>query len=170
MPEIESTINIETCLSSLLDFTIVISWFTLPALLLANKAKFNYFLSNETWQHTYQCVSFDDKVNCFVNTLQFHYNMAFPLKSTKVRKDSTPLKSRGWLTQDIIKSSNELNDLFILQKQFPQLTPAYKARRTRHRILVDTTKKQYYDSIICSADNKIRQMWGIVRGCTSGNT
>ncbi|KAK9728136.1 hypothetical protein QE152_g18134 [Popillia japonica] len=82
-----------------------------------NKRQFAYFLSREQWTDVYENSDINDKFSAFLNILTFHFNNAFPYKRIKT---CTQYRS-SWVTELIKESSRKLNDLFILQKSFPQL-------------------------------------------------
>ncbi|KAK9685834.1 hypothetical protein QE152_g37645 [Popillia japonica] len=88
-----------------------------------------------------------------MDTLCYHYNLAFPLTKCKT---GTAIKtnSKGWITEQITKSSDDLRDLYLLQKKYPQLKKWYLKKAVEHKQLVKKTKKDYNSRIISSAANK----------------
>ena len=95
----------------------------------------------------------------FVNTIQQNFKKAFPIIKKKIKKNNLGKK---WITSNIIKSSNNLKDLYKIAKANPCFNTIHKYRKHEHRLLVNTTKKKYLDNIIMASENKMKTMWSII--------
>ncbi|KAK9746344.1 hypothetical protein QE152_g6150 [Popillia japonica] len=75
--------------------------------------------------------------------------------------------SKRWITREVKKSSQALQDLFVLQKPTPELKNLYISAKKRHRDLTKNTKRSFYDNIINNAAKKSSAMWKVMRWNTN---
>lgn len=132
----------------------------------SNKNKFASFLSNEHWSDVYRYIDVHDKFRAFINTLSLHYNNAFPPHRTKFTRN----RKQSWVNQAIRTSSLLLQDLFDLQKRYPELKDAYRERKKIHRALVDQVKIEYNTNYISNAANRNAAMWKIIKNTTKSRS
>ncbi|KAK9729465.1 hypothetical protein QE152_g15877 [Popillia japonica] len=128
----------------------------------SNKSNFEYHLSLETWDDVFSAADLNSKFCAFTNILSYHFNNAFPL-----RRQLLQAGSKHWITREVKTSSQALQDLFVLQKSYPELKELYISAKKRHKDLTNNTKRSFYDNIINNAANKSSAMWNVVRWNTN---
>lgn len=88
------------------------------------------------------------------------YDNCFPLTKTS----SSNLR-KAWLTDEVIRSSDQLKILFR-QKQLDdssEMLVRYNICKMQHRQLIQRTKKAANDAYLMSQDNKSKAIWNIVK-------
>ncbi|KAK9711791.1 hypothetical protein QE152_g25261 [Popillia japonica] len=108
----------------------------------SNKSNFEYYLSLETWDDVFHAPDVNSKFYAFTNILSYHFNNAFPL-----RRQLLQAGSKHWITREVKTSSQALQDLFVLQKSYPELKELYISAKKRHKDLTNNTKRSFYDNI-----------------------
>ena len=85
------------------------------------------------------------------------FNTCFP-KSTGSKKSSTSC----WINDQVRTSSQNLRDLYILQRRYPILVDIYKRKKKLHNQLMTITKRQYYSNKITFSQDKNKTTWNII--------
>ncbi|KAG5867173.1 hypothetical protein JTB14_029928 [Gonioctena quinquepunctata] len=101
-----------------------------------NKELFANTLKVENWSEVYDLHDCSDKFNQFFMKFWEIFDVCFPL-SNRIGKTN----KKSWVSSVIKTSSENLRDLFILQKQYEELKDHYKIKKAEHMQLVETTKK-----------------------------
>lgn len=118
----------------------------------------------ENWSELYSITDIDNAFKYFHEVIMYYYNMHFPL-----RKHSKNTNCKSWVNDSIRSSSRQLKDLYILFKNLPEYKEEYLKAKKQHRILVDTTKKLFYQNKILNSGNSTKSLWKVVSGLTKDN-
>jgi Reverse transcriptase (RNA-dependent DNA polymerase) len=93
----------------------------------------------------------------FSDTFNWYFEIHFPK-----RKKNNKTKKKSWVTNDIVESSNKLKDLYRMKSEFPDLQEIYKCQKKNHELLVNASKKLFYQTKIDNSDNPSRTAWGVL--------
>lgn len=127
---------------------------------------FNTALSNETWLDTYLANGTEAKFNCFHDTLTYYFNKECPQKYQQIYKKT----GKEWVNDVVKESSNNLKDLFFLQKNNPNLKTNYEVAKKQHNKLIKDTKSQFYINKIQNSINVNKSTWHIISELTGKST
>lgn len=128
----------------------------------ANLNRLIYALSNETWTDVYLANGSDAKFNNFHDTLIYYFNKECPHRSKKCCKKT----GKEWVNNPIKESSENLKQLFYLQKNNPNLKSNYIIAKKQHNNLVRQTKSQFYLNKIHNSSNPNKSTWNIISELT----
>lgn len=118
-------------------------------------------LEREGWQSVFEAGDVDTAFNNFHDTFSFYFNLSFPLKRYKKSN------AKSWVNHQVKLSSDALRDMYRLSREMPVFQPDYVLAKNRHKSLVSSTKKAFYQARIQNAENPIRESWKVVRDLTS---
>nr|CAH7720044.1 unnamed protein product [Callosobruchus chinensis] len=122
-----------------------------------NITKFIDDISRESWENVYKCSHLNDSFNAFYGVLCHYFNLHFPLKKFYNKQD------KSWVDDNLKSSSENLKDLHILTKSFPELIPLYRDRKVKHTQLIESTKRLYYANKINNSKNVTKGAWNVVQ-------
>jgi len=129
-----------------------------------NKNNINYFvdlLKSENWDELYNIDDIDNAFSVFFNIYLHHFLCIFPLKLKTLNNSRS-----SWVNNNVKKSSADLQDLFCIQKAFPEFNEYYEYRKKEHIALKNIVKRSHYDNIILNAPNKTRAAWSAISQIT----
>lgn len=124
--------------------------------------KFKHSLQTETWQSVYGNSTLSESFESFFNILQYYFNIHFPL-----HKSCKEISSKGWVSQCVKNSSNNLRDLYCFSQKHPELKPFYLEAKKEHIKLVRDTKRSFYQNRILSSTNTTKACWQVVNQLTN---
>ncbi|VEN38131.1 unnamed protein product [Callosobruchus maculatus] len=122
-----------------------------------NIVNFIEALLAEDWGDLYSIVDLNVAFEYFYEVFMYHFYVNFPERCVQNRS-----RPKSWVNQGITESSENLRDLSILTKQFPELKESYIAKKRNHLDLIHKTRKQFYQEKIFKSSNKSRTMWNVV--------
>nr|CAI5828045.1 unnamed protein product [Callosobruchus analis] len=119
---------------------------------------FSTDMMQENWSNLYQINDVSLAYAAFFNTFMHYFNKHFPKK----RRSTQNKKQNRWSNSNIVRSSNNLKDLYCLKMCYPELEDIYKKAKTNHKRLISFTKKLYYQDKISLSDNPVKAAWNTI--------
>nr|CAI5862439.1 unnamed protein product [Callosobruchus analis] len=123
-----------------------------------NQSLFSTDMMQENWSNLYQINDVSLAYAAFFNTFMHYFNKHFPKK----RRSTQNKKQNRWSNRNIVRSSNNLKDLYCLKMCYPELEDIYKKAKTNHKRLISFTKKLYYQDKISLSDNPVKAAWNTI--------
>ena len=121
-------------------------------------SNFRTGIQNEDWSDLYHINDINSALDYFLYTFLYYFNVHFP----KRKYDKNNKHDKNWVNDSVKASSLKLKDLFVLKNTYPDLKSTYKIEKKKHNILINSTKKLYYQNKINNSDNPTRSAWKIV--------
>ena len=115
------------------------------------------------WSSLYDNNDPDWQYNYLMDTINNIYNLHFPIKSCRVKVNST---KTPWITPGILKSIRRKNKLYRLKIKNPTQKNVAKFRnyiyRNKLNHLIRFTKKSYYNDMLNCAQSNVRTKWKVI--------
>ncbi len=129
-----------------------------------NVRYFNFLLKHETWHDITSSDDINDMADCFLNTMDYNFNMAFPLKRTKILESHS--KGRIILTPELISLRERSRQLYTLSKDSDFSSKErieYRRAKQLFRSKIREAKTTELARRIERADNVSKVVWSIVK-------
>lgn len=129
-----------------------------------NKCNLENFISQlteEDWSDVYKHNDLNDAFDSFYRIFEYYLNVNFPMKKFYTKQ------SKMWVDGRVKSSSKELKNLSALSRIFPELNNYYRECKNQHNLLVQYTKRNFYQNKINCANNKIKVAWNIINELTN---
>lgn len=125
---------------------------------------FGVALQEESWDDLLLIKNINEAFEYFISQFLFHFNTCFPLRRCNIKNNH-----KKWLDNEVILSSRNLKDLFIMKKSYSDLEAIYKTAKKNHFILIKNKKKEYYQNKISKSDNPAKTSWNVLSELTNSN-
>lgn len=122
-----------------------------------NILQFRDYLFRESWMELNFTIGANEKFDCFKNTLQYYFNLSFPLKIGKVNNN------KNQISREIRQYSEYIKDLYVNYQTTKNLAALnlYKEERKRYRKYLVSVQKSANDAKVETSKNKSKTLWGI---------
>ncbi len=122
----------------------------------SNKNKINFAnrLQQADWRHLYSLMNVDDAFKYFINKLKRIYNKSFPSKAVEAVKRRSP-----WLTQGILNSIKNKNNLYLKSKIDVSLKSAYTKYKNLLTKIIREAKLTYNKKLLYAFKNNSAKLW-----------
>lgn len=127
-----------------------------------NVTKFARMLDNISWDDLYKLDCIDYAFNYFFAAFMDCFHACFPLNMYKTRR------GKSWVTSEVKRSSANVRDLYMLQREYPILKDFYLQHKNKHIQLLEKTKHDHYTNKINGSSNQIKTGWDVINEL-SGN-
>lgn len=117
-------------------------------------------LKNESWNGIEQD-NINEAFSIFLETFLWHFDTACPKKKVIIKNK----KTKTWITADITKLKNEIEDLYILTKQnnnYEDLKMLYKQKKKLYKQKINEAKISHNKKSIETSQNKSKAIWKLV--------
>jgi len=126
-----------------------------------NFGGFEKLLYDYEWDkiYTMDC-SIDEQFSHFLEKIKFFFDMAFPKKRIRVRKNATP----EWLTPEIKESRRKLKLLYKDAKELgvSSLRNSFKIEKKKYKRTIREAQRSCYTRKIETSSNKVKGAWNVV--------
>lgn len=119
-------------------------------------------LRGMNWNDVYNSLNVNDACRAFMDSVAWCFDISCPYKIK--RYNQSVIKTREWISAEIVHSSGELRELFWLKNRLNSdtINNLYAIKKKEHSKLVSKTKQQYYENAIRESSNKTKTLWKIV--------
>ena len=114
---------------------------------------------NENWDLFYELENPIELWNFIIKTIELHIDVMCPIKFMKFRTNSPP-----WITQEIIESMNDRNDLYKQAKTYfipANIRLAHQARN-RTAKLIQSSKAEYIKETLFQYKDDPKKFWRVL--------
>nr|CAI5819984.1 unnamed protein product [Callosobruchus analis] len=125
-----------------------------------NLNRFGQLVAQTDWSPLYE-LSINNAFIYFIDSLSWCLDSSCPLK---VINKPVGGRNNAWISDDIIRQSEYLKNLFWLMNnlQNPELKNIYDTEKRNYRSNISRAKRDYYANTINSASNKPKATWNII--------
>ena len=125
-----------------------------------DNAVLNFYsaIEKEDWSDLYRLNDIDEAYDYFHKIFLYYFNIHFPLRKRYKNNNN----NKAWVNDEVKVSSRNLKDLHMIKKMYPEVLPIYLNAKKVHAVLVENTKKQYYQNKIINSDNPSKVAWRVI--------
>jgi hypothetical protein len=125
----------------------------------ASISNFVAMLKDESWSDVYSHYGVDKCFSSFLNSFLIYFESCFPMHHTTKK-----LLKNSWITQGIRISCKKKGSLYILSRNSncPLIKRHYNQYCTILRKVIRNAKRNYYNSLLMTAENKSKITWNIL--------
>jgi hypothetical protein len=126
----------------------------------ANLQELKFRLGCESWDEVLSALDVNTKYQSFVSTLQYHIDIACPIK----QRNEKPKCKTEWITEEITTMKQTVREAYDDWKMIKSddLKARYNKLKADYRKLIRDSKAKYYSNLIQKAANPTIGAWKVI--------